>query len=411
VTSTPTPTPTQTVTATLTVTPTPTPTQTVTSTPTPTPTQTVTATQTVTPTRTVTPTPTISAGYCDECTAYTVIISQTDINNSDDGKVYVTYNPCSGETSQTLFYAYSGTYTSDICIDNCSGDPLIFYYYDGGAVYTNPVSTITPISGNCNVATYYSCTTGTFNYNISHDNTTILNKSFDMGASCGNFDFTISADTTNTYTEVFVGNYTDKIGEIFVIPSGSTNTTKTIGFYRTDNSTKLDIIVYSSNPGGTFTPFTMKFTTTCLTTVSCDPISPTTETYRQNVQLNVTDPGWIMFNTEAGQQNRYVNVGTNTLSECVVIETIKSPLVLLDPATFTISYSGNTCITEPAVGENVIISFEARFGFSATAYWIDCDGIERTRFVEVGELFTTCGKYGSASGLPFTYGIDNCQCL
>ena len=149
----------------------------------------------------------------------------------------------------------------------------------------------------------------------------------------------------------------------------------------------------------------MSVSATCSDTISCDEVVSGTETYRQDVIINVTDAGHIIYNTEAGQQSLYVPIGSKTLTDCLIVESIKSPLVLSDPATFTITYSGDTCTTSSGTtGDCVYITFEAKYGFSATAYWINCDGVVSTRFVNVGEFFTTTGQYGSGSGLPVTYG-------
>ena len=50
------------------------------------------------------------------------------------------------------------------------------------------------------------------------------------------------------------------------------------------------------------------------------------------------------------------------------------------------------------------ITFNDNQGFSATAYWVDCNGVARTRFISLNESYSTTGQDGSASGLPVTYG-------
>jgi hypothetical protein len=182
------------------------------------------------------------------------------------------------------------------------------------------------------------------------------------------------------------------------------NITKTVGYYSSKGNKILDIYVFSTNTGA-FQPFDLNVTTTCQTTISCDSISETTETYRQDVVLNVTEAGYIIYNNIFGQESIYVTVGFKTITDCVIVETIKSPLVLLDPAAFTISSSGTTCTTSNAVlGDCVDITFSANYDFSATAYWLDCNGNQATRFINSGEIFTTTGIIGSGSGLPVTYG-------
>jgi hypothetical protein len=229
-------------------------------------------------------------------------------------------------------------------------------------------------------------------------------KTFELNNPYGNYNVTVSATTLNTTTEIFVGNYGERIGEIFELSYGTNNITKNVGYFGTNYSKILDIVVYSKN-NGTFIPFDLNVSATCSDTISCDEVVSGTETYRQDVVINVTDAGHIIYNTETGQQSLYVPVGSKTLTDCLIVESIKSPLILSDPATFTITYSGDTCTTTPdlVTGDCASMTFDAKYGFSATAYWIDCDGVARTRFVNVGETFTTAGQYGSGSGLPITY--------
>jgi len=77
---------------------------------------------TPTPTKTPTPTPTSILSRCD-CRYGNVYISQNDINDSDDGAVYVSYQDCNGvcyclttESNNAIPYP-SGITLNDICID------------------------------------------------------------------------------------------------------------------------------------------------------------------------------------------------------------------------------------------------------------------------------------------------------
>ena len=77
---------------------------------------------TPTPTKTPTPTPSSIPSRCD-CRYGNVYISQYDIDNSDNGFVYVSYLDCNGicyclttEANNAIPYT-SGTSLNDICVD------------------------------------------------------------------------------------------------------------------------------------------------------------------------------------------------------------------------------------------------------------------------------------------------------
>ena len=57
---------------------------------------------------------------CNQCVSYDISVNQNDLNVSDDDKVYVYYYPCgtTGGTMSYTSYSYSGTFRSDVCIQN-----------------------------------------------------------------------------------------------------------------------------------------------------------------------------------------------------------------------------------------------------------------------------------------------------
>ena len=376
---------------------------------------------------------------CNQCVSYDISVNQNDLNVSDDDKVYVYYYPCgtTGGTMSYTSYSYSGTFRSDVCIQNCATtDYYIDVLYDGGASLPNPESKFIQLTGQCTssktvLRTLTNCPTGTtsYNYSITRPGTTILNDVIELDNDYGNFNFTISANTNNN-TEIFVGNYSTGYGELYKLTGGTNNITKTIGYYSTNGDKKLDVRVFSTTTGSTFTPFDLYFTGTCTNTISCQAITEEeTETYVQNVVINALDGGVLVyFNKDGLQVNTTINTGTYTISECIILESLRnrpvigtspqqysSPLILSNPTTYTITSTGSTCTssttgTTSNINDNVIIVFRAKYGFSATAYWLDCVGNTVTRFMEVGEIFTTCGKYGSGTGLPVSYGSP-CSCL
>jgi hypothetical protein len=346
---------------------------------------------------------------CAECTSYNIIINQNDLNDisgNTDNKIYFNYYPCNGTELTSLSFLYSGTYFNYVCVESCANiEPYLYSSFNGGSYLSN--SSYVEVAGNCKIQTpdTFSCSGGTFNYSITTPGTTIVNKKIQLDDSYGNFNVTVSATTNNPNTEIFIGNSSEGYGEVFVLTGGTNNITKTIGYYSSNGNNLFDIKVYSDN-SGTFVPFDIYITPTCKSVFPCETID--TVTYRKNVVLNVTDGGNITYTNSNGEQRvRYFQVGTTTITECIILETIKSPLILLDPATFTIQYSNTSCTTNTGTtGTYYTTTFSANQGFSATAYWIDIDGITRTRFISVNENFTVCALYGSASGLPFTYGLS-----
>jgi uncharacterized protein (TIGR02145 family) len=94
---------------------------------------------TPTPTKTPTPTPTSVPSKCD-CRYGNVYISQYDIENSDDGTVYVNYQDCNGvcycltvDENNAKPYV-EGIYLDDICIDvtpQNTNDVSLFIIVDG----------------------------------------------------------------------------------------------------------------------------------------------------------------------------------------------------------------------------------------------------------------------------------------
>jgi hypothetical protein len=325
------------------------------------------------------------------------------VSGNTDNKIYLYYYPCGSSTQEFVTYSSAGTYSNEICYDNCSASEPYFYFSFGDEIPQN--SYLIERGGDCasSIIKTVACASGSVTNTVSSEGLNIMLNTFELNESYGNYNVTVSATTLNTTTEVFVGNYGEKIGEVFELVYGTNNITKNVGYLGTNNSKILDIVVYSKN-NGTFQPFNMSVSATCSDTISCDEVVSGTETYRQGVIINVTDAGHIVYNTETGQQSIYVPVGSKTLTDCLIVESIKSPLVLSDPATFTITYSGDTCnLLLATTGDCVAITFDAKYGYSATASWIDCNGLINYRFVNIGEIFTTIGQYGSGTGLPVTY--------
>jgi len=146
----PTATPTPTPTATPTATPTPTPTATPvppTATPTPTPTATPTVTATPTPTPTSTPTPE------QNCSYYDLVISQTDIDNSNSNVIYINYYNCADPTVLTTTNFIAGTFPDALCACDLAIASPFLYYYDQSEPpnITVAMNSSATQSGNCGV--------------------------------------------------------------------------------------------------------------------------------------------------------------------------------------------------------------------------------------------------------------------
>ena len=152
------PTPTTTPTPTPTATPGPTSTPGPTATPTSTATPIPTATQTPVPTATQTPTP--STTPCD-CYYYNVKVDQIDLDNSDTGEVFVSYQNCNGDASIAT-YTVADFYFDSICVDNIPVAPEQYIIMGGLLTLTfnqptntfncctiSPTPTPTPTNAGC----------------------------------------------------------------------------------------------------------------------------------------------------------------------------------------------------------------------------------------------------------------------
>jgi hypothetical protein len=74
--------------------------------------------------------------------------------------------------------------------------------------------------------------------------------------------------------------------------------------------------------------------------------TPTPSLYQSGATLNVTDPGWIKFDSQTNGDDYYVFVsstGTYTITECVLCSSITPGFPFADIANFTITNCGTTC--------------------------------------------------------------------
>ena len=422
-------TPTTTITPTISLTPSITPTRTTTPTITPTIslTPTITLTPTVSLTRTQTPTPTVTPTptqtNCTGCTSYDVVITSADLAASDDNKVYVYHYPCgtTGGTISSTSFSNTGSYVDYICAQNCAPTgSYIGYNYDGGvptpALYG---SSINSTSTNCALTTLrttLSCS-GSLVYNVSEQGYNTPTELFDLNQTYGNVDISITiSGNTNGNNEIFIGNSELSYGTTYAFGDGAQYITGSVGFISNDDKTTLDVVVYSTSYGTPFTPFNVVFTASCPDDVACSS-APTGSTYYSGTTINVTATGNIKYETTTGMVFRNItSTGTYTINDCILVNTLSPGYPLISVAAYNNVVTGSSCNSvtvdtsgEPSsstetTGNCRYITFNANQGFSATAYWVDCNNNVQTRFISYNDTFTTTGRDGSASGLPVTYG-------
>jgi len=331
------------------------------------------------------------------------------LTTSDDGKVYVYYYPCgsTGGTMSSTEFSNAGTYDAHICTQNCLSGAYIDYPYDGGR--TSPLygSVLNATNTNCASSTPVSRSCGTtITKTITTSGKVSLLDYFVLDNDYGNFTVTVSGTQQNDVAELFVGNLGEGYGEIVTLSKGANNKTQNVGYYNSKGGKNVDLAIYSSSSTA-FQPYTISITVSCTDTVNCaNVVTGGTETYVKNTTLNVTAAGVIHYSMD-GTSSISVNVpvGTYTITSCYIYETLNPLFIVTNPASYTVTYSGATCSpnNNSEFGTCSNITFTANQGFSATAWWIDCNGVQKTQFVSVGQSLTVEGINGSGSGLPLTY--------
>lgn len=353
----------------------------------------------------------INLKNCGHCRSYNVYVDQNDINlsknNGGNGIITLYYYPCgtTGGTISQVTFQTSGFNYNNICIQNCSAtEPYLYFDYDGGSVPPN--SKIFELAGDCTSSTPISHSCGTtITKTITTQGKVSLLDYFVLDNNYGNFTVTVSGTQQNDIAELFVGNLAEGYGEIVSLSKGANNITQNVGYYNSKGGSNVDLAIYSSSSTA-FQPFTISITVSCTSTVDCASALPVTQTYVKNTTLNVTTAGVIHYTIDnLNSVSVTVPVGTYTITSCYIYETLNPLYVVTNPATYTVTYSGDTCTSGNTVtGTCVNITFMANQGFSATAWWLDCNGNQKTQFVSARQTLTVCGINGSGSGLPLTYG-------
>jgi hypothetical protein len=349
-------------------------------------------------------------GDCNNCYSFDITITQNDINDSSNGRVYVYYYSCgtySGDTLDYMSFAYSGTYKNYICVQNCAYlPPLVYVRNSNGTIrYATKGSNITSLSGNCDTATAkYSCGTNTFSYTVDRPGLIILKGKVDIGQTYGNVPITLSYNSYNPKNEVFIGNYDEKFGNYYTPTDGYNEYREDyVGFYSTKNKTTIDIAIYSTSDT-VFIPYTITFKIECPTTLECGT-NLATKTYVTNVQLNVTDSGYIKYETHQGTTFKYLNVGSIALGDCLVYESLAVGIPMADLPTYQVLYTGNTC--NAGLSDCSNITFVSNNDFDVLVGWTSCLGVWKLRTLVPNEIFTTCGYINSAYGTAsISYGLS-----
>jgi hypothetical protein len=353
-------------------------------------------------------------GDCGDCYSFDVTITQADINDSSNGKVYVYYYSCgtySGDTMDYMSFSYPGTFKNYICVQNCAYlPPLVYIRNSNGTIsYATKGSNVKSLDGNCETVKL-DCGTSTFTYEVTRPGLTILGGKVDLGQTYGNVPVTISYNSYNPKNEIFIGNYDEKIGEVFTSTYGITYEEEVVGFQSTKSKQTIDIVIFSSSDT-VFIPFTITFTVGCPTTLDCDT-DLAVKTYVTNTSLQVTQKGYIKYETK--QDTVYYEIKTTgmvTLTDCFVYESLDIGIPFANVATYTVLNSGYTCNASLTDCSN--ITFVSNSDTYILVGWTTCSNTWRTRTLVPGEIFSVCGLinsgYGSGASISYGSGCDGDQ--
>ena len=300
-----------------------------------------------------------------------------------------------------LTFSNAGTYSNYICTDNCSSEPYVCIQYDGGCTYPPNDSKLIEMSGDCGTLNSLyrtvSCSATEYQFTISSPGYTYINTKFDIGQTYGNIPITISYTSLNSSDEVFVGNYDEKIGETYTSTMGqSVYKEEVIGFYSSNQKTTVDMVVYSTGIESFFIPYIITVKIGCPNTLDCGT-NLVQKTYVTGTQINVTDTGYIKYDTNTSTVYKYISTtGMHRIADCYVYESLASGVPFADLASYSILYSGNSC--DAGVDDCLEITFVSNSETDTTILWTSCVGGWRIRMLIPGETFTTCGVKGSGYG-------------
>jgi len=299
-----------------------------------------------------------------------------------------------------LTFSNPGTYVNYICTDNCSTEPYVCIQYDGGCTSPQNNSRLVEKNGDCsigsNVLRTVSCSTTEYTFTISNPGYSYINTKFDLGQTYGNVPVTVSYTSLNSFNEVFVGNFGEKIGDIYTSTVGTVYKEETVGFYSSNEKTTMDVVVHSIGTNNIFIPYDITIKIECPSTLDCGS-NLVTKTYITGTQINVTDSGYIKYDTNTDTVYKFISsTGMHRIDDCYVYESLATGTPFADLASFTELYSGYSC--NAGTDDCLEITFVSNGEIETTIGWVSCVGAWRSRTLTAGEIFTTCGVKNSGYG-------------
>jgi hypothetical protein len=195
---------------------------------------------------------------------------------------------------------------------------------------------------------------------------------------------------------VFVGNFGEKIGDIYTSSGGTVYKEEIVGFYSSNEKTTMDVVVHSTGIDNIFIPYDITIKIECPTVLDCGSNLPT-KTYVTGTQINVTNTGYIKYDTNTDTVYKFISsTGMHSISDCYVYESLSTGEPYVDTAAYTILYSGNSC--NAGTDDCLEITFVSNSESDTTIGWTSCVGAWRIRTLIAGETFTTCGVKNSGYG-------------
>lgn len=83
-------------------------------------------------------------GVVSTCQQYTLTVEQTDLDASDDGRVYMDYVKCITEEVITRSHSFVGTY--NVCVKP-DAIPIVYIYVD--SVIVVDIDSVAVVTGSC----------------------------------------------------------------------------------------------------------------------------------------------------------------------------------------------------------------------------------------------------------------------
>jgi hypothetical protein len=256
-------------------------------------------------------------------------------------------------------------------------------------------------NGDCsigsNVLRTVACSTTEYTFTILNPGYTYINTKFNLGQTYGNVPVTISYTSLNSFNEVFVGNFGEKIGEVYPSTLGQVvYQEEIVGFYSSNEKTTMDVVVHSTGTNNIFIPYDITIKIECPSTLDCGS-NLVTKTYLTGTQIDVTNTGYIKYDTNTETVYKFISsTGMHRIDDCYVYESLTGGTPFTDLAVYTELYSGYSC--NAGTDDCLEITFISNSETNTTIGWVSCVGAWRSRTLTAGEIFTTCGVKNSGYG-------------